>query len=666
MRLAVPALFLSLALTGCAIAPTASPVPLQGLSLQGEVHGGQQPIQYAHVYLFAANTTGYGGPGIAPSSLNASVPLLKATSPGVYSDSVGTYVLTTNKGNFSIDGDYTCTPNTQAYLYVLGGNPGSGTNAASGLLAALGNCPTADNYTTSVPYISINEISTVAAAYAMAGFASDATHVSSSGTALAQTGIANAFANATNLANIGTGAALATTPAANGGNGTVPHDEILTLANILASCINTTGTVTGPTNPTTCYTLFKNTLAYGTSTQPTDTATAAINIAHNPGTNVGNLFSLAAAKTPYTTTAAYGQPNDWTLGINFSGGNLNYPLYIAIDGYGDAWVGNDPYTYPVNNNLTKLSPTGAILSGTSGFPASSTSPDDMTGVVIDASNDVWVPNYYSSCNQYGYCFNENQYTVRLNNAGTRLSSYYLNINSEPGQLVIDGTGNAWLTDGTSLVKLNPTTASQTTYSVGYVDGPVVADGAGDIWSSSYNSSPTALIKLNSSGTVVSPTGGYTGGGFSGATAMAIDGGGNVWVLNQNVNEINEFANNGTPVSTSAGYTGGGLNQPTEMAIDGAGNVWVSNFVDNTGTKGALSEFTNKGAALSPATGYASSGLHWPLGVAVDGSGDVWTANQGSNFVTELIGAATPVVTPIAAGLPATPTTDGSSKLATRP
>ena len=55
---AAPSLALSIVLTGCAIAPTASPSLDHGLALQGKVHGGQQPIVGAHVYLLAANTTG--------------------------------------------------------------------------------------------------------------------------------------------------------------------------------------------------------------------------------------------------------------------------------------------------------------------------------------------------------------------------------------------------------------------------------------------------------------------------------------------------------------------------------------------------------------------------------------------------------------------------------
>ena len=177
-------------LTGCALKTTGTPESQAGSAITGFVHGGQQPVAGAHIYLLAANTTGYGKPSI--SLLNAALTL--------HSDSLGAYVLSGTDGGFSVSGDYTCTANTQVYLYALGGNPGSGINPASGLMAILGNCPGVTFSPTT--NVNLNELTTVAAAYAMAGFATDATHVSSSGTTLAQIGIANAFANAANLVSL--------------------------------------------------------------------------------------------------------------------------------------------------------------------------------------------------------------------------------------------------------------------------------------------------------------------------------------------------------------------------------------------------------------------------------------------------------------------------------
>jgi hypothetical protein len=80
----------------------------------------------------------------------------------------------------------------------------------------------------------------------------------------------------------------------------------------------------------------------------------------------------------------------------------------------------------------------------------------------------------------------------------------------------------------------------------------------------------------------------------------------------------------------------------------------------------LTELSTNNAATSGPGGYTASGLNLPTSVAIDGSGDTWVANNGSNTISEFIGVATPVVTPIMAGLPATPTVSGTSKLGKQP
>src|ERR1700735_3599313 len=99
-------------------APVAPNPPTTGSDsdIQGNVHGGQQPVAGAHVHLFAANSAGYGTPSIS---------LLNPANPGVYSDTLGGYVLTAPLGNFSYGGDYACTPGQQVYVLVTGGNPGT-------------------------------------------------------------------------------------------------------------------------------------------------------------------------------------------------------------------------------------------------------------------------------------------------------------------------------------------------------------------------------------------------------------------------------------------------------------------------------------------------------------------------------------------------------------
>jgi len=216
MRSALAAvLFLPLVLAGCSMTPTAVPSAEPGVSISGVVHGGQQPIVGAEVFLFAANATGYGGNGVAAIAGNASISLLKSAANTAQDTNsadptyLDYYTTTGSGGSFAITGDYSCTPGQQVYLYALGGNPtypAGSANSAIGLLAALAACPSADSFPSST-FVVVNEASTVAAAYAFAGFATDALHVSSSGTVLAQTGIANAFANAANLETLSTGVA---------------------------------------------------------------------------------------------------------------------------------------------------------------------------------------------------------------------------------------------------------------------------------------------------------------------------------------------------------------------------------------------------------------------------------------------------------------------------
>jgi hypothetical protein len=142
--------------------------------------------------------------------------------------------------------------------------------------------------------------------------------------------------------------------------------------------------------------------------------------------------------------------------------------------------------------------------------------------------------------------------------------------------------------------------------------------------------------------------------------IAIDGLGNVWVANNQTSSptqsgLSELSSSGVAISPSTGYTGGGLYAPYVIAIDGSGNVWVAN------RNATISEFSNSGIALSPPNGYGGFRLDGDelATIAVDGSGDLWVANEDFGLVADFIGAATPVVTPLAAGVK-------SNTLGTRP
>jgi len=296
-----------LILSGCSAnfgnisnAPTATAIHIKGV-----VHGGQQPLNGAHVYMYAASTGAYGGNGIAAAWSNASTSLLTAATGNPADGNGNFYVTTDAEGNFDINGAFACTPNTQVYLYSIGGDPqlgGQGVagtpNLAATLMAVVGNCASAtpSDAFPGVTFVAMNEVSTAVTAFALAGFATDPLHIGApsavTGHAASGTGIANAFNTALNIVNQASGFPNPTFPL--NSHVTVPVTRINTVADFLAACINSSGA-----GSTGCGTLFSNT-TYGTA--PTDTATAAIHFAQNPGGNITPVITPIAAGLPVIPT----------------------------------------------------------------------------------------------------------------------------------------------------------------------------------------------------------------------------------------------------------------------------------------------------------------------------------------------------------------------------
>jgi len=159
--------------------------------------------------------------------------------------------------------------------------------------------------------------------------------------------------------------------------------------------------------------------------------------------------------------------------------------------------------------------------------------------------------------------------------------------------------------------------------------PEIATSPPYIWLANGNQT---LSKISIGGVAFSPSGGYPGGG----SGIAIDGLGNVWSGGSgSVTMLNKIG------SGSQTFTGGGIATPASIAIAGDGSVWIAN------TNSTLANLANSGTALSPSAGYNGGGLNTPTGMAIDSSGNVWVTNTGDSSLTEFVGAAAPVVTPLA-------------------
>ena len=430
--LTIAALAIALVTTGCSgNFQQAVSGPVQAAGFSGSVHGGQQPVSASSVQLYAVPTTGYG----------ATATLLATTT-------------TDANGNFTLP-SYSCAGVNQVYLTATGGNPGltAGTNnTALVLMAPLGSCVVAQtNAATTV--VNMNEVTTVAGAWALSRFIVSPTvaGVSSTNT----TGLGNAFVAANKVANIATGAASG--PALPAG-ATLPVSEINTLANILASCVNTTGSTTAGTP---CATLFAAATPPGGSA-PTDTFTAALNIARNAANNVSTLFALSVANAPFQPSLAVA-PTNFLIGIHYVGGGLNHPNAMAVDASGNVWLTNGSA-----NTVSEFSSVGTALSPVGG---------------------------YSNANL-----------------------------SLPSGIAIDTNGNAWVSNstGNSVTKITSLGGSFTTYNGGGLNAPssVSIDGSGNVWLT--NKGNNSVSEFASTGVAISSTNGYTGAGLNQPVGIAVD------------------------------------------------------------------------------------------------------------------------------------------------
>jgi len=419
-----------LLLVGCGVTTPTTPLTVQGSALHGNVHGGQQAVSGASIQLYAAGATGYGSAATYSSGTSL----------------LGTNVVTSDaNGNFSISNDYTCpTASTEVYLVATGGNPGlgvGGNNPNLALMTALGPCGNLSSST----YVSINEVTTVASVWALSGFMTGPSNIGTSATNAV--GLTNAFATVNIIANTGRGTAGGTTVPA---GATLPTAKLNTLADMLASCINSSGGTASNTG-TNCGALF-NATTVGSSV-PTDTITAAMNMAQNPGLASSTLTGLTSPTSPFQPTVA--SMTDLSLVIKYTGGGLSTPKGIATDGSGNVWLPNSG-----NNSVTKFSNAGTVLSGTNGFTAGPLSAP--SSIAVDTGGNAWVTN------------TGNNSVTELNPAGSSGTVFSGTSFNTPNSVAIDGNGNAWVSNSGN----NSATEIATTQVVTNYSGPgVIAPAA---------------------------------------------------------------------------------------------------------------------------------------------------------------------------------------------
>ena len=175
---------------------------------------------------------------------------------------------------------------------ATGGNAGTGlVNNSLAEMTALGPCSSLSAST----FISVNELTTVAGVYALMPYMNAYKAVGSG------TNDAAALANAFVLAGEYVDPTAGTSPGVGVPAGqSVPTSLLNSLADVVASCVNSSGGTAGDGTP--CGTLFQLTTVSGTA--PTDVIGATLNVARNPTMNAAALFALATPTSPFQPVLA--------------------------------------------------------------------------------------------------------------------------------------------------------------------------------------------------------------------------------------------------------------------------------------------------------------------------------------------------------------------------
>ncbi len=537
------------------------------------------------------------------------------------------------------------------YLISEGGvaKVGAGTkpNPAITLMATLGTEPP--------ERVTINELTTVASAWTGAQFLNGS---ALSGNAL---GLRIAAGNVPNLVDLETGGLGPVIVDPLNAPQTTTLAKLNTLGLLLSACVTAI--------PDACDKLFAAATPPG-GEAPTDTLSAAQNIARHPWHNADELFGLLDEFYPvpkgkrYRDVALipylYYAPSAWTLSLVYSGGGFYGVGGAAIDGEGNFWsnnnwlVGSQTTIYrQFGGGVGKIAPNGQPLSPMiTGYRAGGIDSPGW-GIAFSADDKVWVTNLIGRT-----------ISVLDRKTGKPLSPEGgYNFDGKLGQMqgiLVAPNGDVWTVDNENnqIVHLPGGDVSKGRILGRTVDGKPV-DG-------------TLQVK--------------------GPFGIAIDQQDRIWITNSGSNTVTRFpaSDPGNAEEIEVGFS------PHAVAIDSRGNAWVGNLIGHPGTMeklalvkqklegkaeawegsmsaderaanmwvnlwdiineypgGDVSMITPDGTVHGPFN--AGGAITGPWGIAIDGNDNVWVASSTSHSVTQLCGVRTETCPPgLKTGDPITP------------
>ncbi len=428
----------------------------------------------------------------------------------------------------------------------------------------------------------------------------------------------------------------------------------------LIACIELNGTVTGTcsapySNPTATLTATPSgnstfvgwggaCASFGTSSTCTVTMSPTVNVT---ATFVAPGATQPGPLQPITAGIVYGQGGTFTSGTANNGGitanSLILPEGLAIDGSGNLYVADS------NNNRVLFYPRGSTTAArvygqngslTSNTPdnggISATSLSNPVAVTLDSAGNLYVADggnnrvlFYPAGSttatrvygQNGSFTSNNLYT-----GGVTANSMF-----QPFAVVVDSTNNVYVSD--------------------FGDCRVLFYAAG---------STTATQVYGQNGSFTTNTvnnGGISANSLSQPMGLALDSSGDLYVADIFNNRVLFYPNGGTTATqvygqggsftsnsaNNGGVSAGSLNWPGALALDAGGDLYVVDRMNNrtlfypfgstTATRvyGQLGSFTTTAANNG---GISANSFSQPWAVALDKSGNVYVTDYSNNRVLE--------------------------------
>jgi DNA-binding beta-propeller fold protein YncE len=142
--------------------------------------------------------------------------------------------------------------------------------------------------------------------------------------------------------------------------------------------------------------------------------------------------------------------------------------------------------------------------------------------------------------------------------------FFANSLDGPSGIAIDGLGNVWVPNSSGLNGVSEFAntgsfmgwSNGLSFSMSYPQG-VAIDSSGNAWiPNAMNNTITEFSSAAAGGFAFAP-----GGGLDWPAGIAIDDSGNLWIPNVDGDSLTKVSKTGTAISGSNGYTGGGLGSP---------------------------------------------------------------------------------------------------------